>query len=135
MIRDGRDVIPSHCDRWGWPAALKAIIKWPRYVATARAAEARLPAGRYHEVRYERLVADPRGTLQELLEFLGEPGDPVVLAHDEHPHDVPERYVTSAWSRWVASAERPAICCSRVGAGRRERLLRLLVTLLAGRTL
>jgi hypothetical protein len=64
VIRDGRDVIPSHCDRWGWPAALKAIIKWPRYVATARAAEARLPAGRYHEVRYERLVADPRGTLR-----------------------------------------------------------------------
>lgn len=58
-----------------------------------------------------------------------------MLAHDEHPHDVPERYVTSAWPRWVASAERPAICRSPVGAGRRERPLRLLVTLLAGRTL
>jgi hypothetical protein len=81
VVRDGRDVVASHRDRWGYGSALKAVKKWPWYVATARAAGARLPADRYHEVRYEDLVTDPEGTLRQLLDFLGEPWDPILLQH------------------------------------------------------
>ena len=137
VIRDGRDVVASHRDRWGWWAAVKAVKKWPYYLATARTAGAGLPAGRYHELRYERLVADPEATLRELLNFLGEPWDPAVLEHDKRPHDVPERYLAFASSRRVASAERPPIYRSRVGSGHKELdpLLKLLVKMVAGRTL
>jgi hypothetical protein len=137
VIRDGRDVVASHRDRWGWWAAVKAVKKWPYYLATARTAGAGLPAGRYHELRYERLVADPEATLRELLDFLGEPWDPAVLEHDKRPHDVPERYLAFASSRRVASAERPPIYRSRVGSGHKELdpLLKLLVKMVAGRTL
>jgi len=137
VIRDGRDVVASHRDRWGWWAAVKAVKKWPYYLATARTAGAGLPAGRYHEVRYERLVADPEATLRALLDFLGEPWDPAVLEHDKRPHDVPERYLAFASSRRVASAERPPIYRSRVGSGHKELdpLLKLLVKVVAGRTL
>jgi Sulfotransferase family len=137
VVRDGRDVVASHRDRWGYGSALKAVKKWPWYVATARAAGARLPADRYHEVRYEDLVTDPEGTLRQLLDFLGEPWDPILLDHDQRPHDVPERYLAFSSSRRTATARQPAIYRSRVGAGRRELdpLLRLLVTLHARRTL
>jgi hypothetical protein len=60
-----------------------------------------------------------------------------VLEHDRRPHDVPERYLAFASSRRVAAAERPPIYRSRVGSGHRELdpLLKLLVTVFAGRTL
>ena len=138
VIRDGRDVVASHRDRWGYLSALKAVKKWPWYVHAARAAGARLAAaGRYHEVRYERLVADPEATLRELLEFLGEPWDPAVLEHDQRSHDVQPRYAAVSSSRRTAAGERSAIYRSRVGAGRRELNppLRLLVTVLDNRTL
>jgi hypothetical protein len=69
IIRDGRDVVASHRDRWGSLSALKAVRKWPWYVRAARAAGARLSAeGRYYEVRYEDLVTDPETTLHKLLD-------------------------------------------------------------------
>jgi hypothetical protein len=137
VIRDGRDVVASHRDRWGYLSALKAVRKWPWYVRAARAAGARLPADRYREVRYEQLVTDPEGTLRQLLDFLGETWDPILLEHDKRPHDVPERYLAFSSSRRMANAQKPTIYRSRVGAGCRELdpLLRLLVTRLAGRTL
>jgi hypothetical protein len=137
VIRDGRDVVASHRDRWGWWAAVKAVKKWPSYLTTARTAGAGLPAGRYHEVRYEELVSDPEAALRALLDFLGEPWDPAVLEHDKRPHDVPERYLAFASSRRVASAERPPIYRSRVGSGHKELdpLLKLLVRVVAGPTL
>jgi hypothetical protein len=138
IIRDGRDVVASHRNCWGYLSALKAVRKWPWYVRAARASGARLSAeGRYHEVRYEDLVTDPKTTLHKLLDFLGEPWDDAVLEHDRWPHDVQPRYLDFTSSRRITNAQQPTIYRSRVGAGRRELdpLLRLLVTLLAGRTL
>jgi hypothetical protein len=138
IIRDGRDVVASHRDRWGYLSALKAVRKWPWYVRAARRAGARLAAqGRYHEVRYENLVTDPEPTLRELLGFLGEPWDDTVLEHDRWPHDVQPRYLAFASSRRAASGEQGAIYRSRVGSGRRELdpLLYLLVRLVDGATL
>ncbi len=137
VIRDGRDVVASHRDRWGYVSALKAVSKWPRYVHTARAAGAALSPGRYLEVRYERLVGEPEKTLRELLTFLDEPWDPGVLEHDRQPHDVPDGYRRLASARRRSAGEPGAIYRSRVGAHRRELdpFLRLLCRVVDGRTL
>jgi hypothetical protein len=137
VIRDGRDVVASHRDRWGYVAALKAVRKWPRYVHTAREAGAGLTPDRYHEVRYEDLVSEPEKTLRVLLDFLDEPWDPAVLSHDRKPHDVPDRYRRFASSRRRDTAGTGPIYRSRVGAHRGELdpLLRLLLRVVDGSTL
>ncbi len=137
VIRDGRDVVASHRDRWGYVSALKATAKWPRYIAAARAVGAALPPGRYREVRYESLVTDTEGTLRSLLDFLGEAWDPAVLEHDTKPHDVAPRYGEFTSSRRSTTREGTAVYRSRVGAHRREvdPLLRTLVRVASGRTL
>jgi len=137
VIRDGRDVVASHRDRWGYLSALKAVSKWPRYVRAARTASTALSPGRYLEVRYEELVGEPEKTLRELLTFLDEPWHPSVLEHDRRPHDVPDGYRKLASTRRRAAGEPGAIYRSRVGAHRRELdpLLRLLCRLVHAGTL
>jgi Sulfotransferase family len=120
VIRDGRDVVVSHRHRWGYPSAVKAIEKWPRYIRAARAVGDNLPPGRYHEVRYERLVDDPEATMRELLDFLGEPWDPAVLEHDRKPHDISTYYGSFSSERRERAREQAAIYRSRIGAHRRE---------------
>src|SRR4051794_12588174 len=81
VIRDGRDVVASHREKWGWRSGTRSTRKWPRYVRIARDVGAMLPPERYLEVRYERLVADPEAVMREVLGFLDEPWDPAVLEH------------------------------------------------------
>ncbi len=137
VIRDGRDVVASHRDRFGWWPAVKSVKKWPLYIETARKAGAALPPGRYCEIRYEELVGDTEGSLRKLLDFLGEPWDDAVLEHDRHPHDVPSKYKQFTASRRTATKERTAIYKSVGGAGRKKLnpLLRALFMVVAGRTL
>jgi hypothetical protein len=120
LIRDGRDVVASHRDRWGLLSACKAVRKWPLYIRAARTAGTRLPADRYFEVRYEDLVHDTEPTLRRLLDFLDEPWDPAVLAHDTTPHDVQPRYARLTSSRRAAAGEHTAIYQSSVGSHRRR---------------
>lgn len=128
VIRDGRDVVASHRDRWGYWSAVKAVEKWPRYIHAARRVGADLPSDRYYEVRYEDLVADTEGTMRSLLAFLGEPWDRAVLEHEKARHDVADRYAPFASSRRTADKEQAAVYRSRVGAYKRNKdpLLRLL---------
>src|SRR6266513_2346410 len=83
VIRDGRDVVASHRDRWGYWSAVKAVAKWARYIRSARRVGDRLPGDRYTEVRYEDLVLDTGATMRSLLQYLGEPWDDAVLHHDQ----------------------------------------------------
>lgn len=92
VIRDGRDVVSSHRQRWGYASAYKATAKWQRYIEAARAAGATLGPARFAEVRYEALVADPEPELRRLLDFLGEPWDDAVLHHQDAAHDVTAGY-------------------------------------------
>lgn len=137
IIRDGRDVVASHLDRWGYISAVKATRKWPLYIDRTRRAGARLPADRYQEVRYEDLVGDTEAVMRKLLDFLGEPWDEGVLQYDQKPHDVQPRYVAFSSGRRSAAKEQQAVYRSRVGAHRQELSppLRLLTQLVAGRTL
>ena len=137
VLRDGRDVVASHRQRFGYVAAVKAAGKWPVYVRTARSAGGRLGAGRYHEVRYEELVTDTEATLRKLLEFLGEPWDDAVLDYSSKPHDLPPVYHSYTAARRDQGGEGSAVYRSRVGAGQRELdpILRLACRLMATGTL
>lgn len=82
IIRDGRDVVSSlartRAANRGWrrgpdiPAIDGLVNDWLTFVRSARQAGAALEPGRYHELRYEHLLADPIPTLRTTLRFLGE---------------------------------------------------------------
>ncbi len=121
LLRDGHDVVASFRDRWGYVSAARAARgEWARYVTTARDLGARLPAGRYLELRYEDLVADPAAQGRRLFEFLGEPWDPAVLELDPAAHRATERYQWFTAQRREAGDDDALIYRSRVGAGGRS---------------
>jgi LPS sulfotransferase NodH len=90
LIRDGRDTVASlmfrnrgpewgHLKTPGWADLLarypgenhiRCAHQWRDAVRICRADGQGLPPGRYLEVRYERLVADPAATIDEVLRFL-----------------------------------------------------------------
>jgi hypothetical protein len=118
LLRDGHDVVASFRDRWGYRSAARAARgEWARYVRAARALGARLPAERYLELRYERLVRDPETEARRLFDFLGEPWHPEVLDFDPAEHSATERYRRFTASRREAGGESATIYRSRVGAG------------------
>jgi hypothetical protein len=121
VIRDGRDVVASYRDRWGYRSALRAANSvWRESVLRARDFGERLPEGRFHELRFEALVAEPEATMRELLAFLGEEWDPQVLRYDEVPHDTTERYAKYTSERRAAAGGGEAIYRTKQGAGRRK---------------
>jgi hypothetical protein len=137
MVRDGRDVVASHRDRWGYWSAIKASVKWPRYIQAARTAGSTLPPERYTELRYEDLVREPESVLRRLLEFLHEPWDDAVMEHDKKHHDIADHHAAFVAGRRAAAQQPSAIYRHRVGAHKRELdpLLRLLFRLFSRRTL
>jgi omega-hydroxy-beta-dihydromenaquinone-9 sulfotransferase len=48
-----------------------AALEWKILIDAFEAAKAALPSERWHEVRYEDVLEDPRGRFQEILGFLG----------------------------------------------------------------
>jgi hypothetical protein len=121
LVRDGHDVVASYRDRWGYTAAARAARGgWSRYVEAARAFGRDLPGERFHELRYESLVAHPEAVLRPLFAFLGEDWDAAVLRFDEAPHDGTERYRRFTSERRAAGGGQDPIYTSQVGAGRRR---------------
>ena len=77
IIRDGRDVAASAHDLWaGWGGTYRRIdgaaAVWADAVTDIRR---HLSGLRYHEVRYEDLVADPARELTAVLDAIGLPHD------------------------------------------------------------
>lgn len=88
LIRDARDVVASHQQRWGYRAALRCATRtWREHVSTARDFGRTLPASRYHELRFEQLVKDPEPVLRALTAFLGEPWSEQMLRYPDFEHD------------------------------------------------
>jgi hypothetical protein len=82
IVRDGRDVALSYLSvPWGPRDIWTAARKWRRDVSAGREAGAALGPDRYLEITYERLVADPRGTLEEVGAFAELPFDEAMLQH------------------------------------------------------
>lgn len=97
IIRDGRDVVASLLQMdWqgmdGKPVPytrdpVEAARYWVSAVTAGRSfAASSAGASRYHEIRYETIVASPEPELQRLFEFLGEAWDPRVLEFHRLPH-------------------------------------------------
>jgi hypothetical protein len=95
IIRDGRDVAMSFVDG-GWADDFgQAILYWKLQVSRGRASGRRLAPGRYVEVRYEDLVADPAVALSDVCRSIR-------LTYNEAMLDY-----QSSVDRWVASTPVP----------------------------
>jgi tetratricopeptide (TPR) repeat protein len=101
VVRDGRSVVSSLTRReWMDPAtgekvwccqSVHAAAKYWSHVVSAIREQAELVPGRYLEVHYEELLADPRATLEKVMAFLGESWDPAMLDMELAPRETPER--------------------------------------------
>jgi hypothetical protein len=114
IIRDGRDVALSMVDKWGKKEfhidVYFAAQSWKRRLRQALASVTRLDPGRYYELRYEQLVADPEPLLREICGFLGEDyvlemASPHLLGSERIPRDgfhapVRQSPNTSRAGRW-----------------------------------
>lgn len=75
IIRDPRDCVLSAEKTWG-DSPMRAAQRWADRTRTCRAEGRRLGSERYHELRYEDLITDVRGTLERVFGFLGVPTPP-----------------------------------------------------------
>jgi hypothetical protein len=123
IIRDARDVTTSSLDafrgaRFFYMDPYYAARMWRVRLGAGIAAGRRLPAGRYYEIRYEELTAEPEPQLRKLCDFLGEDFDPAMLApnmeaskhyHSFGIHTQTNRQVTAArqgrWHKDLAPAD------------------------------
>jgi len=88
LIRDGRDAALSFLQMpegtftrtWAHPRTpAQFACLWRKEVADARSLGDRVGATRYHEVRYEALVANPDATVRGICAFAGIPFDSAML--------------------------------------------------------
>ncbi len=88
LVRDGRDAALSFLQMpegtftrtWAHPATPEQFAcLWRREVADARSLGRRVGASRYHEVRYEDLVAEPEATVRAICAFAAIPFEPAML--------------------------------------------------------
>jgi hypothetical protein len=92
IIRDGRDVALSAAAIPGArtdPVSL--AIDWRERVDAGRRAGRALGDGRYHEVRYEQLVAEPEAPIARVCSFLDLPFEPAMLSFFERHDEVPAK--------------------------------------------
>jgi LPS sulfotransferase NodH len=88
LIRDGRDAALSFLEMpegtftrtWAHPTTpAQFACMWRKEVRDARSLGPRAGPARYHEVRYEELVADPAGAVRGICAFAGLPYEPSML--------------------------------------------------------
>jgi protein-tyrosine sulfotransferase len=123
VLRDGRDVVASLLqESWkdiatGEPLLITsdpraAAAHWVRCVLAGRS------VSRVLEIRYEDLVADPEPALMRLVDAIGVPFDPRMLAHHTFAHarpgsedsrgDVVTPVHARSVGRWRERLDRPA---------------------------
>ena len=88
LIRDGRDAALSFLQMpegtftrtWAHPTTpTQFACLWRKEVGDARSLGRRAGASRYHEVRYEELVAEPEATVRAICTFAAIPFEPAML--------------------------------------------------------
>lgn len=88
VIRDGRDVTLSFLEAAFGPRTVgEAALQWKQRVEDGRRGGAALAPGRYLEIRYEDLVADPTGIAKILAGFCDLAFDDAITRHFEHHAD------------------------------------------------
>jgi len=82
VVRDGRNVALSYADTpFGPKTVARAADRWQTRVRAGMEAGRSLPAARYTELFYERLVAEPEQELQRLCSFIGVTFEPMMLEY------------------------------------------------------
>ena len=83
IVRDGRQVICSMQEKFGW-SYLKAMRHWKHLVETGNALNEQ---GRdnFLQVRYESILLDPKAHFQEIYRFIGESYEPLSVKFLEKP--------------------------------------------------
>ena len=82
IVRDGRDVSMSlRTVRFGPNDPMSAAGFWARRVRAGRRDGGSLGAGRYAEVRYEAVIADPERELRAICDVIDLPWDPGMLEY------------------------------------------------------
>lgn len=95
VVRDGRACTASlKRPPFGYDSH-RAMVTWLNAVHSCRKSGDRLGPERYHEVRYEDLVAEPESQLRDLCTFLGEVFDRSMLA----PEEVVDQVVPSGFEQ------------------------------------
>lgn len=112
MVRDPRAVVHSwrraktftaggQSRAMGTRGMLSTVRRWTGNSIAAEALRRRTPGTRWFRVRYEEFAADPRGTVSQILAFLGERGDApfidgstVLLAPNHIVAGNPSRFTT-----------------------------------------
>ena len=129
LVRDGRDVALSYKKAFFGPKHVYPLARrWEQYLVAAEEAHAFLGKDRFHQVRYEDLVANPERELRRICVFLEEEFDLRMLAYQEAQR-------TSHTERRNASNLRGPILANNVGKWRAEmtgRELRIFETLAGG---
>jgi sulfotransferase family protein len=110
IIRDGRDValsvlewgraerIVGRFPTWEEDRAVTAALHWEWNVRLGREGGAGLGPERYHELRYEALVADAETECQKLCDFLALAYDPSMLSfHEGRTRSKPGLSAKKAW--------------------------------------
>ena len=120
IIRDGRDVVTSHRERWGFRRALTSINNWRIFVEAAQSFGRTASENRYHELKYEDLVNDPEPVTRRLFKFLDEPWVPDVLEFDKKDHHIGESYTDHVASRRTELKDQSLIYKAAIGAGKRK---------------
>jgi hypothetical protein len=76
LVRDGRDCALSHTSKeyiHGYANTLQVAIEWRRQVQLCHKMGAMRPPGRFLEIRYEDLLAEPERQLRRICDFIGVP--------------------------------------------------------------
>ena len=121
VIRDGRDTVLSAREKWEGRHHLDSyylLQRWVENVIAGRRNGRLLGQGRYLEIHYEDLVAQPAESVRQLCDFLGETFRPAMLDHTQqfqemntvggHPEVRRPIFSTSAgrWRREMAPFDR-----------------------------
>jgi len=121
LIRDGRDVALSLAESFDRApqTSAQAALYWSERVRAGREQGGALPSGRYLELRYEELVAEPEATVRRLCDFLEIPYEAAMLERagvdrvlagypdpGVHPHLAGPISSRRDWRREMGAAER-----------------------------
>jgi hypothetical protein len=119
VVRDGRDVALSFLDRtrsaraawreptWEEDPVTTAALYWEWNVRLGREAGADLEPNRYHEARYDALVADPELECRRLCDSLKVPFDTAMLRfHEGRTRAEPGLSAKKAWRPVTAGLRR-----------------------------
>lgn len=115
LVRDPRDVAPSVI-KMGWAGnCYHGVAGWQHAELEWDRLEQRLDPSRFVEIRFERLLADPRTQLTRACDLIGVPFDEAMLRfHEDTTYEPPD---PSASTRWQGRLDARSIALieARVG--------------------